>query len=273
MGFLWVGILCVLIGLGVLTHTYWSNIPMTIKIILFSLASVLLIFIIYEAVKKNKKHIFETALFISFLMIGGGIGLSAQVFDLPVNSKNGLFVWAILSFFVVLFSKKEFLFLLWIPLFIGGVLGFLKLELLLLFFEQAPLFLTLVLAGFLFLCIWIARNKKPNWIQAIYKWSVLLYIIVVFLGDRATNHPIIGFSLFAFFMLLLLAISVSEQRCLLFNFISLCLVIRLIFLFSQLAENLHLTGITFLSIGVIILLLGGAWLWLEKKLILKNKFE
>lgn len=269
-GFLWVGILCVLVGLVSLGHTHWSLIPEQAKIVTFLFGLIILALVLFYSIKKNKKFVFETALFIAFLMIGGGIGLCAQLFDLPFNNAKGLFLWSILSFFIVLLSKKEFLILLWIPLFLGGIIGFLKLELLILFFEQAPLFSTLILAGFFFLCFWLTRNAKTNWGQAIFKWSILLYVIVVFLGDRATNHVVLGFSLFAFFLLLLIAISVKERRILLFNFISLFLVLRLVMLFFQLSNDLHITGIGFLTIGILILLLGSLWLFVEKKILSKG---
>lgn len=264
MGFLWVGFLCVLIGLVSLGCKYWYLIPKEIKITAFLFGTIVLMFVLFYSIKKNKKFIFETALFVSFLMIGGGIGLCAQLFDLPFNNARGLFLWSMLSFFIVLLSKKEFLILLWIPLFLGGIIGFLKLELLILFFEQAPLFSTLILASFFFVCFWLTKNIKTNWGQAICKWSILLYSVVVFLGDRATKHAVFGFSLFSFFLLLMTAVAVKEKRILLFNFISLLLALRLVLLFFQLSNNLHITGIGFLLVGTLILLTTGVWLFIEK---------
>lgn len=269
MSFLWVGILCFIIGVVSFIHTYWLVIPTTVKVLFFILFSVFLVGLIFHSVKNRKKTLLETTLFVSFLMIGGGIGLCAQIFNLPLESHNGLFLWAVFSFVVVYFSKKEYLFLLWIPLFLGGLLGFLKLELLLLFFEQSPLFSTVFLACILLLIIYFCKNFKNRYATSCYKWAIALYIGVLFLGDNAVKNIFEGFLLFLFFMLIVLSLSIKERRVFLFNIISFFIVLRLIFLYIQLWGNSHLTGVGFLTLGSCILILCTTWYFLEKKMLSK----
>lgn len=266
LSFLWSGIFCFSLGFVSFLRAHWFDIPLLMKTGIFLSLTIIIGVILFYAVKNHKKTLLEVALFISFLMIGGGIGLCAQLFNLPLESHHGLLLWAFLSFIFAYVSKKEFLFLLWIPLFLGGLLGFLKLELLLLFFEQSPLFSTSLLAGIFLIVIYMCKNFQNKYISACYKWAVALYICVLFLGDNAMKSAVEGFVLFLFFMLLLLSLAIKEKRVYLFNTISLFVILRLVFLYIELSHNQHITGVGFLSLGVAILGLSGVWYLLENKL-------
>ncbi len=272
LSFLWIGVFCFCLGVGSFFSLYWHEVPNILKIITFVLLSVLLFGIGFKAAQKRKKFLLETVLFISFFMIGGGVGIFSQIFNLPITHTTGLLFWAILSFILAFLSKKEFLFLLWIPLFLGGILGFLRLELLLLFFEQAPLFSTIVLASFFFILLFLTRNATNHWIQGVYKWSILLYLIIVFLGDRAMSNIFMGVILLLFFLLLLMALAVKERRVNLFNIVSLCIVLRVGLLYFQLLDSMHITGIGFLLLGLFILFVCVLWILFEKRVSSKPIF-
>lgn len=271
-GMIWLSVCCLAIGVFSFIQAHWAIIPNWLKITGFLAILTMLILTLISAFKNHKKMIFEIALFVSFLMIGGGIGLCAQLFDLPLMNHQGMLLWALLSFIIVFISKKEFLFLLWIPLFLGGLLGFLKLELLLLFFEQSPIFSTSLIAGILLLFIYTTRNFENRYFLAGYKWAVALYILIVFLGDRAMPSVSSGFLLFCFFILLLLAFSIKERRVYLYNLIGCCIILRLVFLYMELSSDKHITALGFLIFGASILLLAGAFMFIEKKLSRKSLF-
>lgn len=272
LSFLWMGILCFCVGLFSLVYVHWAVIPLMVKLTGFLFLIILLSGVVFYAFKGRKKTVLETALFFAFLMIGGGIGLFSQIFNLPLINHRGLLLWAFLSLGIVFVSKKEFLFLLWIPLFLGGILGFLRLELLLLFFEQAPLFSTIVLASFFFILLFLTRNATNHWIQGVYKWSILLYLIIVFLGDRAMSNIFMGVILLLFFLLLLMALAVKERRVNLFNIVSLCIVLRVGLLYFQLLDSMHITGIGFLLLGLFILFVCVLWILFEKRVSSKPIF-
>ncbi len=269
---LWLGIFCLFVGVFSFIQAHWNIIPYWIKITSFCCLLIGVILTLVIAFKNHKKLVFEIALFISFLMIGGGIGLCAQLFNLPLMNHKGLLLWSLLSFVIVFISKKEFLFLLWLPLFLGGLLGFLKLELLLLFFEQSPIFSTSLLAGILLLLIYMTKNFENHYISACYKWAVAIYILIVCLGDRAMPSVFSGFLLFCFFMLLLLAFSIKERRIYLFNLIGSCFILRLILLYIELSENKHITSLSFLLLSVCILCVAGTFTFIEKKVSQKSVF-
>ena len=265
LSFLWTGILCFSIGVISFFRAYWQDIPDIFKTTSFVVIAISVIMMVFYAFKSHKKFLLETSLFIAFFMIGGGIGLCAQLFNLPLETHHGLLLWAILSFSLAYVSKNDFLFLLWIPLFLGGLLGFLKLELLLLFFEQSPIFSTSLLAGILLMVIYVCKNFQNKYISSCYKWAIALYICILFLGDNAIKSLAEGFILFLFFLLLLLALSIKEKRIYLFNVTSFFILLRLVFLYIELSHNAHITGIGFLSLGTGILALSFLWYLFENK--------
>lgn len=264
--FLWLGLGCILIGLFSAIFECWNQLPIFIRVIGFLCLSVGVIAGGVYAFKLRKKMLFETVLFVAFLLIGAGVGIFAQVFNFSLSNVHGLLGWALFSFLLVFFSKREFLFLLWIPLFLGGILGSLKLELLLLFFEQSPLFSTILLMGILFVLILTTKNLKTHFFQAVYKWCVCLYFTSLFLMTREFSSVFESLIVFLFFLLLLLALSIKEKRVYLFHVTNFCLFLRLGYLYFELFENKRLTSLYFLTIGGLILGVGFLWFFFEKKI-------
>lgn len=271
LSFLWIGIFCFFTGIISLFQEYWNVFSSSLKVTVFLFLSLLLFLIGYKAAQKRKKFLLEVILFVSFFMIGAGIGIFAQIFNFPIIHFNTLLLWAFFSFILVFFSKREFLFLLWIPLFLGGVIGSLKLELLLLFFEQSPIFSTILFESLLLIVILITKNFQHFIFKAIYKWGVLLYFIVLFLVSREFSSVYESLIIFLFFTLIMLAFSIKEQRIFLFHISIFFLICRLIYLYFELFENKHATGVLFFGIGVIIFFFGFIWLFMEKKISKKSR--
>ncbi len=265
-GFIWLGLFCIGLGCISLITAYWPLIPSVVKLIGVALFLVTALGVAVYALYQKKHLIAETALFFAFLMIGGGIGLIAQIFNLPVGGARGLLLWAFLSLGIVLISKRELLLLLWIPLFLGGIIGFMRLELLLLFFEQSPLFATTLLGGFLFAVIYLCHFFENRWARSFYKWAIALYFPVVFLGDISMHTVAWGFLLSLFFLLLLAAFAIWEKRITLFNITGFFIAARLILFYFQGLTTSVFSGIGFLLIGIALLGVMALWFFTEKKL-------
>ena len=272
--FLWIGVFCLFLGLISLISAYWNNIPniikLTIAIVLFSICIGVMIW----GIKKEKEKIIEIALFFTFLMIGGGIGLISQIFNLPVENEDGLLLWAILSFGIVLISKRKWLALLWIPLFLGGIIGYMKLELLLLFFEQSPLFATTLICG-IFLClIYLSHFFSTKLAHSIYCWSIILYFPVLFLGDISMKEPFWGFIVSIFFLGLLAFFAINARRTILFNIVGFVIVLRILLFYFQSLPNLIGSGLGFVLAGIM-LLVGVLFFNIQQKSvkIIKNKVK
>ncbi len=259
----WLGIFLAALGGGSLASVYWNGIPETIKL---TVAGVLLfgsLVLSYFAIRKEKEHLAEIAFFIAFLMIGGGIGLIAQIFNLPVGGIRGVFLWLILSFGIVLISKRKLLAFLWIPLFVGGVIGYMRLELLLLFFEQSPLFATCLIGGILICLTYLSHFFTDKFAVSIYHWSIILYFPVVFLGDIAMTVPFHGFLLSIAFLLLMTAFAISAHRKFLFNITGFLIVARILLFYFQSMYDLVHAGIGFLCAGIVLLTASGVWYYLK----------
>lgn len=266
LSFFWMGVFCFVVGCFSLCYEYWGVIPLWCKSIVFSFFSFLLLVLGYQSIRKRKKFLLEIVLFISFFMIGGGVGIFSQLFNLPITHVEGLLFWAFLSFILVFLAKREFLFLLWIPLFLGGLIGSFKLELLLLFFEQSPFFSIVLIESILFVIILTTKNLHTHFLNAVYKWSVLLYFGFLFLSLRGFSSVLESIVLFLFFTLLMMALAVKEKRVALFNITSFFIFIRLVYLYFELFDNKHIAGVSFLFIGLFLLLFVLLWLFIEKKI-------
>ena len=263
--FIWLSIFLIILGLSSVIGSFWQSIPESVKL---GVATVLLFSsLIFSAlaIKKEKQKIAEIALCIAFFMIGGGIGLVAQIFNLPVNGSTGLFLWLFLSFGIVLLSKHRLLAFLWIPLFFGGVIGYMKLELLLLFFEQSPLFATILLGGILICLIYLSHFFTDKFAVSLYHWSVFLYFPVVFLGDIAMPEVYQGFLISLVCLGLLLFFAVTARRTLLFNVTGFFIILRILLFYFQNIHHLYHIGIAFSLAGIGLLGCIGIWIFLKKK--------
>ncbi len=263
--FIWLSIFLIILGLSSVIGSFWQSIPESVKL---GVATVLLFSsLIFSAlaIKKEKQKIAEIALCIAFFMIGGGIGLVAQIFNLPVNGSTGLFLWLFLSFGIVLLSKHRLLAFLWIPLFFGGVIGYMKLELLLLFFEQSPLFATILLGGILICLIYLSHFFTDKFAVSLYHWSVFLYFPVVFLGDIAMREVYQGFLISLVCLGLLLFFAVTARRTLLFNVTGFFIILRILLFYFQNIHHLYHIGIAFSLAGIGLLGCIGIWIFLKKK--------
>lgn len=271
---LWIGVLCLLLGLISVVGAYWEHIPEPVKLTVLIVLGCICLGFSWWGIKKEKEKLMEVALFFTFLMIGGGIGLIAQIFNLPVENEDGLMLWAVLSFGLVLISKRKWLALLWMPLFLGGIVGYMKLELLLLFFEQSPLFATTLICG-IFLClIYLSHFFSTKLAHSIYCWSIILYFPVLFLGDISMKEPFWGFIVSIFFLVLLAFFAINARRSVLFNITGCVIVLRILLFYFQSLPNLIGSGLGFIFTGIM-LLVGVLLFYLRQKSnkIIKNKVK
>ena len=250
---LWTAVLCLCLGIAAIMRAYWYQIPDSVKLTIVGVLIVGGLILSYLAVKKERHKLAETALFFTFLAIGGGIGLIAQIFNLPMDGATGLLLWAVLSLGIVLISKRKLLPFLWVPLFLGGIVGYMKLELLLLFFEQTPLFATTLLGGILICLIYLSHFFSDRMAQSLYHWSVILYFPVVFLGDLAMHNPFFGFLVSAAFLALLGFFAVMAKKMILFNVTVFFIVLRLLLLYFQSFSNPIGAGVGFSLTGIALL--------------------
>lgn len=249
LGLFWVGVLCFCLGSIFLITDLWPYIPDWIKV---SVGGVLLVGIFGITIyffKKERRFLAEIGLFVGFLGIGAFIGLIAQVFNLPLDSGKGLFLWAILSFGIVLFSQKIYLSVLWIPMFFGGILGYLKWEFLFLFFQQVPVLTTFLISLILLMIIYISSDFKSAFAIAVRHWAIILFYGIIILGDLSIHAPVLGAFLSIILLLALNVIAVIRKREFLFNITSFLIILRIIILYFQLVPQTGIRGIGLILLG------------------------
>lgn len=257
LSLIWLALLSLFLGLVSFVADYWSIIPDWVKLVGAGvlLASGLITTIYFF--KKERKILAESGLFFTFLMIGGGVGLVAQIFNFPVDSGEGFLVWAVLSFFLVLASRQELLPLIWIALLLGGLLGYMRLELLLLFFSQTPVFAVCVCAGILLGLIFLSDLVQRPFSRAVNRWAIVLYYVVLMLAEETMHHVMESFGVSVVFLALLALYAVYKGRMRLFNWTLFFIAIRFVLLYFQVFESLGLAGGWLMLNGLILLTVVG----------------
>lgn len=262
LGLIWLGIFIFVLGCVSFVAEHHPVIPLWGQVFGWSLLAIAGIFGLIYALRHGRKLLLEGILFFTFLIVGGGIGLIAQIFNFPVNSAAGLLGWALLSLIIVLFSDKELLSLLWIPLFLGGLIGYLRLELLFLFLAQAPVTTTCLLAGgFLILLFLTARSAHP-FLRAVNHWSLALFFIALILGENSLSHPFGAFIITLLFLSLLLIYAVHTHHLILFNCILLLLGVRFVLLCFDVFRFSGQASVFLIAIGLLILSATGGYFML-----------
>ena len=270
LSILWLGIFSFFLGIISLVADYWDVIPDWAKL---TGAGILLASGIGATVyffKKEKHLLAEVGLFFTFLMIGGGIGLIAQIFNLPVDSGEGFLAWAALSLIIVLMSRRELLPLLWIPLFLGGVLGYMRLELLLLFFTQTPLLAVSATAGLLFGLIYVSGLSTAPFLRAVNRWAIVLYYAVLILGEDGLHDIMTGFGISIGFLAILAWYAMHAGRVRLFNWTLFFIAVRLVILYFQVFESLGIAGMWLTLSGLVILGAVGIGIVTQKRMDILN---
>lgn len=234
LGLFWVGVLCFCLGFSFLITDFWIYIPEWIKVSIIGVLLIGILGIITHFLKKEKHLLWEISLFVGFLGIGVFIGLIAQVLNLPLDSEKGLFIWAILSFGIVLFSQKIYLSVLWIPMFFGGALGYLKWEFLFLFFQQVPVLTTFLISLIILMILYISFNFKSDFAIAVRRWIIILFYGILIFIDLSTHSAVLGALLSIILLLILDVIAVIRKRESLFNITSFFITLRVIILYFQL---------------------------------------
>ncbi len=256
---MWLGAFCATFGAGCLVFAHWNSIPMLLKIIGTTILLTGSLGVAWYGIRQEKHTLAEVALWVSFFMIGGGIGLFAQVFNLPLHGALGVLLWAVLSLGVVLLSRHGVLSWLWVPLFIGGLLGFMKLELLLLFFEQTPLFTMTIFGGVLLGIVYLSNMFKGHLAQNIYRWSLVLFFIVLFLGDFYFSNQLATFFVTVALLGVLGTFAVLKHRLGLFHLVCAFFAIRFIVFVFQMFHMFTNAGLGLIVSGLVLLLVGGIW--------------
>ncbi len=252
LGLLWLGLLCSALGIISLITEHWESIPAFIKLTSAFVGLGGAVFLSFYWVKRERHLLAEMGLLIAFLMVGVCIGLVAQVFNLPLETPQGLLLWAALSVILVLLSHRPVLSHMWIPLFLGGILGYVKLEFLLLFFAQMPFLTTALVSTVLLGLILLSDHLPTPFMRGVYHWSIALYYVVLYLGDISMQDSWLGFLVAGGFLGLLAIYALYAQKIRVFNLTLFLLTCRFMMLYFQVFDGWTGAGLTLLPLGVVL---------------------
>ena len=261
---LWLGVFIFGLGLISLISEYRLDISPEIKACGWFVLSIGGLTGVYIGIKKHRQLLRESALFFTFLMIGIGLGLLAQIFDFPFSGEL-LLLWASFSFILVLFSERSLLPLLWFPLFIGGLLGYLRLEFLLLFLNQAPAITVTLLAFLSGIFIYLTGSSCWPLIRSVHIWAVILFFGALLIGEGSISNHLLSAFITISCLSILAFYSATHQKTDLFNLALLFLIVRLIVLICDLLRMDTITDEGLTLIGLLILAAVGGRLIINQR--------
>ena len=265
LGIIWTGIVTLSLGILILGRSYETVMSVWSKVGIVSILIIGSIVCAGYACYRRKHLLYESTLFFTFLMIGGGTGLIAQIFNVPVASTWGLLLWAIISFIIVILSEHEFLSLLWIPLFLGGVLGYWHLELLLLFFADDPILTVCISSSLLFGIMWLTGESKSPFIYSINRWAIVLLYMILLIGEYGIHNSLVSFLITIVFLVIMVWYSMHFHYVGLFNLSLFLIALRLIYLCLELWYLPINIGWELTIIGGGILIFTGGYLWITNQ--------
>ncbi len=267
------------IGLGVilLIASNWSAIPAGVKLFAdFALLGTLL-YGVYWSVTENHPHYREVLAIVSFLLIGGSIGLIGQIFQLSGSWYSLAFFWALLGLPLVLISRTRVLSAAWLLLLLSAVNDDIRARIFTWLFDSLS---WKTVCGILLLygascgCAWLAERIQNRFVlpaTAARCFKILTYILIWTVGSTfglaqsfdctdsgclltqlAAHAIVLGF----FGWRLYIAICQQKMRAFRANAIMIELYIFAIFM-AQFSD-LWTTGLGFIGGGLLIL--GFIWL-------------
>lgn len=254
IGLLFLGLFCVLAGFGLIIASNWEIIPGAIKIIggLALLANGL--FGVYWFKEKQKPLGVEVALFFSFLMIGANIALIQQVYHLAISFSNGALLWAVLSIPFLLLTKKRVLPIAWCALMLFGLY-----DVLIDLFDVVGY---KGVAGFFFLTYLLSYLGEKDLAKMVRGASIVLMIIVVFLGDMGVftdGFDPWGMLLTLILMGLLIQAKSENKPVRFFNLTLVYVAARIVLLFWMAYISLFKTGLVLIGFGILLIGIGALY--------------
>lgn len=265
-----------LIGLGIclLIAANWDDISNTVKLIGDFIILGTFSYFTYHFWTRESLGLTELFILLSFLMIGGSIGLIGQVFHLNGGWQSFAITWALLSLPFILISRVLFFNIVWFVLLLNGLIDSDFFEVLWdTFMEYFTLKTLLFLICFVLLDFMFTRISKvyekytllPKAAAKVSIWIAYFIVIYVgfsfglnwniFFGENTLMQNICSylfvFGFFAFRMFL----AMKSQNISSFKRNAILAEIYIFLIFISRIDNLWTSGIGFISAGLLVLVL------------------
>ncbi len=265
-----------LIGLGIclLIAANWQDLTNTVKLIGDFIILGTFSYFTYHFWTREKHELTELFIILSFLMIGGSIGLIGQVFHLNGGWQNFAITWALLSLPFILISRVLFFNIVWFILLLNGLIStdffetiwntFMK------FFTLKTVLalICFVTLDFMFTRISKQYEKYTLLPKAAAKVSIwIAYFIVIYIGfsfglnwtllfGKNTLMQNLCAYLFVFgFFTFRMFLAMKSQNISSFKRNAILAEIYIFLIFISKINNLWTSGLGFISAGLLVLAL------------------
>lgn len=270
-GLLWLGIFVIALGFISMIAANWMYIPGYIKIFADFMLLGAVTYATYQAYCHKKEVWLEGGLLALYMLTAASIGLIGQVFQTNGNFASFGFFWCLITFPMLLVSKRKIIPTLWLIVFISSF-GFIEniwdiIERLLWWFIDVPM-VQRIISGFLvigaitYLFSWAyEKTKLPVFDVANLYSNIALYSNAVFCLAMAFDYDgsfWLYYPITVVFLVIMAIISEKIGNIRKVNFNISLLYICFIILYFDLVGSLITTGLGMIVSGVVII--GGVYL-------------
>ncbi|MBO7484333.1 MAG: DUF2157 domain-containing protein [Alphaproteobacteria bacterium] len=251
------GIFSVLVGLSLIISSNWKIIPSFVKVgggLICLFASLTATFYFQ---KRQKSFWMEAFLFVSFLLIGGNLGLIQKTYNLELSWQEGSFAWWALSLPLIFFTKYKLL-----PLCSVGLLVFALWDII---WNMNYM----LVAGLMFMVMLLTHFFSGSLAKFIRDLALIAAIICLYVGDMiaSSGAGIIGIITTTLFLLLFAGTPKTEEGTVrYYNYLFLLVAWRIFLLFWNAYYNLTNIGILLVVFGVILLVGVGLYTYYFNKI-------
>ncbi len=187
-GFLTIGVITFLLGVISFIASNWNDLSDTVKLVAdFFILMVLGSFSFYFWEKKNPLY-FESILLAFLLFCLASIGLISQVYNTGGELPDALLFWSLITFGVVLFSKKPVAFFLWL---MGFFFGFAHFLLNTNFFAHQEIITIFVFLPLISAFLTMSSDlffKNIQQTKVLWGWTLLVFVLSFIYKEVGLTH-------------------------------------------------------------------------------------
>ncbi|MDR2901910.1 MAG: DUF2157 domain-containing protein [Lactobacillales bacterium] len=260
-GLLFLGVFCVVAGLGLIIASNWDAIPAFVKLAgslaLFACG----LYATYVFHQRQKPLGMEISLFFSYLMIGANIALVQQIYHLQISFAEGALFWSIMAIPLLLVTKRPVLPIVWVIMFTFGAFDYIRDLLDFIGYKGVASLFFLI-----FLLSYMGESRRASIIRG---GSIILMLGTMLVGDSGARGDISSVGAFITIITagLLLHAAAEKKPVRFFNIVLIYVAIRIIMLFWTAYGSLFNMGVSLVVFGGLILAICALYYYKRDKLI------
>lgn len=245
------GLFCILTGLGLMIAANWEMIPAFVKIAggLVTLSGAL-IGAAYAG-SRNNRLMTEACLFVAFCLVGGNIALVQQVYHLQLSFAEGSLLWWVLTLPLLPFTRLKILMMASVALLGFGVWDYLT----------DLYYMSLVGVLFVLMLLTLCfSQEKVSWIRHLLFWCM---VVILYIGDIHSGAilTVLGPLTTTGYLIVLSQASTKteEGQVRFWHYTFLFAAYRILLLFWTVSHDMMTIGLKLVVFGTVLLLGGGLY--------------